>query len=398
MKRWTEQHPDLEPRAAAASRLLSRVKAPEPLSDECRARIAAALLDGERPRVAWVWLRRGMLVAGAAVAIIALAPRGERVRRVPASVVVQGPPRPAQVVSPREASTPTVVEPPPSRAVPERAATHPSLPLARAGLASSGSPVEDPRSRTIALRDGELVVDGRDRRVVVETPRARIEVPAGGRARVEVRPDGVRVASLTAVLVVYWIASDARFEVAAGEIWSSELIEPHEQPPAPPPAETSLGDEARLFGEILAARKDDPSGTATLARLDEYARRYPHGTFTHEAQTMRVDALMRGGNWQGALALLDGMPLDELARGVELGVLRGELRVRAGRPRAALADLDRAIARAGGALAERARYDRAAALAAAGDAEAARTALADYLARFPSGRFSAAARAALEKP
>jgi len=389
MKRWTDPASELDPRAAAAARLLARVTPPAPWSAERRARVAAALRAAPAPSARWIWVRRAAVGALAAIAVFALVPRTERAQRVRRA-------EPAIAAAP--APAPSLSAPP----VPPPAA--PPTPVAVAPAPAVASEPARPRSRTVTLPAGQLVVDGRDERVVVETPRARIEVPPGGRARVVVGPDGVRVATLKQAVIVHWIASDARIEVAAGEIWSSELLGPPPAPApvaapvAPAPPASPLGDEARLFAQILEARRTDPAGQAVLALLDEYTRRYPDGTFAREAQMLRVDVLVRAGNGPAALAVLDGMPLDRVARGVELRIVRGELRMRAQRPREAIEDFDHAIPQAVGTLAERARYGRAMALAQVGDAGAARAALADYLAQFPVGRFAAAARAALKKP
>lgn len=389
MNRWTDQAPELDPRAAAAGRLLARVTAPAPLSAERRARIAEALRQPPQRAPARAWRSWAVVGALAVIAIAVIAPRHDGSE--PPRTAVPPPPV-ASAPAPRAPAAATPVEPQPAPA----ARVPPQPPPPQPPPPPPPPPPPAPR-QTVTLRDGEVVVDGRDGRVVVETPRAQIAVPAGGRARVVVSKDGVRVVSMKQALVVHWIASDARFDVAAGEIWTSELLEPPPEP-APPslPPPAPLGDEARVFAEVLNARKTDPSGKTTLALLDAYEQQYPHGTFALEAQTVRIDALVRSGNWQGALAMLDRMAVEQLAQGVELQVLRGELRVRALRARDALADFDGAIPQAAGLVAERARYGRAVALAAAGNDGAARAALADYLVRFPSGRFAGAARAALK--
>jgi outer membrane protein assembly factor BamD (BamD/ComL family) len=42
------------------------------------------------------------------------------------------------------------------------------------------------------------------------------------------------------------------------------------------------------------------NGARALSLVDEYERRYPHGTFLEEAEVHRVEALVRNGDRAGA--------------------------------------------------------------------------------------------------
>ncbi|HEY0706201.1 MAG TPA: hypothetical protein VGG33_05355 [Polyangia bacterium] len=148
--------------------------------------------------------------------------------------------------------------------------------------------------------------------------------------------------------------------------------------------EEPLATEARLLASALRAlRQEDAPGRA-LSLLDEYGARFPEGTLADEALLARVDGLRRLSRTRDLLALLDGTDLAQRARGRELRVLRGELRLGRERHRDAIADFSAILAANDrDPAAERALYGRAIARAAIGDEVGAQTDVASYLARFP---------------
>lgn len=151
--------------------------------------------------------------------------------------------------------------------------------------------------------------------------------------------------------------------------------------------------ESELLGAAMTRLRlaHDPSGA--LGLLDSYHAQFPQGLLQPEAELLQVTALLALGKRREALALLDPRPLAaDTPRGTELRVIRGELRAEAGRYPAARTDFDAAIGHVQGELLERALYARSRCRAQAGDAAGARSDLTDYLRRFPTGRFSTAAR------
>jgi TolA-binding protein len=122
----------------------------------------------------------------------------------------------------------------------------------------------------------------------------------------------------------------------------------------------TLGKETTLFREALSLRAAH-NPRAAIAVLDHYADVYPQGSYAAEVM-----------------------------------VLRGELAADDGDCAAALRDFNRAlIAPASPGLEERALYGRAACHQRAGDRSATRADFQRYLDRFPAGRWSEHARAAL---
>ncbi len=170
---------------------------------------------------------------------------------------------------------------------------------------------------------------------------------------------------------------------------------------APPAAAEQAGEDAvlresELLGKAMARLRQahDPSGALTL--LDAYHGQFPQGVLQPEADLLRVTALLNLGKRRDALAVLDPRPLlDDTPRGMELRVMRGELRAEAGRCPAAIADFDAAIGQVQGTLLERGLYGRSRCRAQGGDLGGARADLIDYLRRFPAGRFSTEARKTL---
>jgi len=150
--------------------------------------------------------------------------------------------------------------------------------------------------------------------------------------------------------------------------------------------------EASLLAEAISAlrRQNDPR--AALALLDRHARGYPHARLGSEAVRTRVEALVRLGDLETTLTLLDGMSDAAASLGADLLVTRAELRARGRRFRDALSDFTSVLEGTAGPLPaaadERALYGRAVCLARLGRFEAARADLNAYQQRFPSGRFA----------
>jgi hypothetical protein len=169
------------------------------------------------------------------------------------------------------------------------------------------------------------------------------------------------------------------------------------EPPAEIPtvdrvAPSRLAQESELLARALAMlrRQDDPRGA--LALLDEYQARFPaDGVLGPEAEVTRVEALVRLGRHQQALAILDAATPVAAGAGRELLAARGELRAAAGRCGDALGDFEAVlrVERARDLPAERALHGRASCRSRTGDVAGARADLESYLARFPSGRFAA---------
>ena len=168
-------------------------------------------------------------------------------------------------------------------------------------------------------------------------------------------------------------------------------------PPAPVPQavdaapdDAALAAESLLIATSLRQLRKDHAPKAALATLDRYADEFPRGTLLQEARTTRVETLLALGDRRAALDLLDTMIV-----GTELAVLRGELRLAAGRIDAAGSDFSAALIGAHDDLEARALYGRAACRLQVGDRTGAREDLAAYVRRFPRGTQLAAARAAL---
>jgi hypothetical protein len=174
----------------------------------------------------------------------------------------------------------------------------------------------------------------------------------------------------------------------------------HDHPTAAASAESESGlaAESRLLGIALHQLRQQRDGAAALRSLDTYQQRFPQGLLFEEAQAARVDALLLTEHRSEALLFLERTQFQRLDRGGELRVVRGELRATAGRCREALTDFAAVLAAAATPplVAERALYGQASCLATLGDARGARSRIELYLERFPSGRFAAAARRALQ--
>ncbi len=176
--------------------------------------------------------------------------------------------------------------------------------------------------------------------------------------------------------------------VAAPPARASAPTQPMLATPAPTPASGSLAAEAEVLTRALQQLRQEGRPAEALATLESYAERFPGGGLRREAAVARVDALLALGRKEQALAVLEGLPLEEVGRADELRVIRGELKA-ARDCQGATADFDRALAgRSPASLQERALHGRAACRARLGDAAGSQADLREYLRRFPDGRFT----------
>lgn len=127
------------------------------------------------------------------------------------------------------------------------------------------------------------------------------------------------------------------------------------QVPIEQAADDSLLDESRLLHLAMSRWRKDKAPQAALELLDEYVRNFPAGTLRPEADFLRINLLLSIDRPREALTLLDRVALsDGTPRALELRIVRGELRARAGRCSEAIEDFSVALASVRGALAERA--------------------------------------------
>ena len=195
------------------------------------------------------------------------------------------------------------------------------------------------------------------------------------------------------------------------------MLEP-EPPPAPEPVHAvahhrpsapvveapavvpdPLSDESQLLHSALEKLSSRGDAVGALALLDTYHSRYPDGVLSREASVARLDALLRLGKAQEALALLDRAAESDFngyPRSGHLRVLRAELLAQSGRCREAEPIFSAALAAPQSELAaERALYGRASCRASLGNADGSRSDLGAYLDRYPQGHFAREARQAL---
>ena len=162
------------------------------------------------------------------------------------------------------------------------------------------------------------------------------------------------------------------------------------------PAEPAPASETAALADAIRALRVANDPQAALALLDAHQARFPGSPLAPEIAAVRVEALLKTGRPQAALAALDRFPLDRAPGSEAWLVVRGELRAGAGRWHEAERDFSDALASrldgSHGELAERALWGRAVARARLNDVAGEREDRARYLERFPGGRFSAEAR------
>jgi hypothetical protein len=219
--------------------------------------------------------------------------------------------------------------------------------------AEDGLPIADPAPEPAAARDAPAISD--------RAPPPRSAAPSS-RAHGSGTPRGAR-------------GRDLALATAPRDATASELA-----------------GETPLLSEALTRLRQKRDARGALATLDVYRARYPDGTLKHEAESARIDALLLLGRDDEALAELRRLTLQAHGRDLELRLIRGELAAPTDCA-FAVADFDRIVVeRTPQSFAERALYGRAACRARLGDEAGAKSDLAEYLRRFPAGRFASEAR------
>ena len=111
--------------------------------------------------------------------------------------------------------------------------------------------------------------------------------------------------------------------------------------------------ESRSFAVALELWHRQHDARRALAALDAHERRFPGGEMSLEIQITRAELFLELGQPERALAELDPLVLVDVPHARELRVVRGELRIKAGRCNEGKADLQ-GIAVGSDALARRA--------------------------------------------
>jgi hypothetical protein len=152
--------------------------------------------------------------------------------------------------------------------------------------------------------------------------------------------------------------------------------------------------EERLLAAAARALRAQTDPRSALAALDEYRAHYPQGRLFVEAEILRADSLVALKDSPGALRVLDGLDFAHVPGGLVRQLQRGELRAELGKPALAEADFTAVLVRARSEdrdVVERALWRRSQSRARRGDQQGAHEDAGEYLRRFPSGRFAAAA-------
>jgi len=182
---------------------------------------------------------------------------------------------------------------------------------------------------------------------------------------------------------------------------AQESVAPVAAPPQPKPpvARKPSASDQVLFGQAMRRLRWEHDPSAAYAALQEHEREYPRSALRSERTVLEVEALLALHRDAEALGRLDAMSLDELPRGGERYVLRGELRAGARRWQDAAADFDKALARVSGAPSwhERALWGRGVARLRCGESEPGLADIERYRDRYPHGRFAAEADRLLAK-
>ncbi len=159
-------------------------------------------------------------------------------------------------------------------------------------------------------------------------------------------------------------------------------------------------DEQMSLGRALRRLRREHDAEGALVILGQLGRAYPDSRFAFERSSLEVEALLSLGRDGEALGRLDGLPLDQLPRGAERYVVRGELRARAQRWSEARDDFQHALSLTSGqpAWSERALWGRAMAHLRLQNRESATADLRTYVDRFPSGKYVKEAARLLATP
>jgi hypothetical protein len=89
--------------------------------------------------------------------------------------------------------------------------------------------------------------------------------------------------------------------------------------------------ESQSLASVIEPWHRSHNASAALALLDGHEQRYPNGHMRLETRVLRAEIYLAQGRESEALAVLDSVALAGLPRGRELQVVRGELRIKAGR-------------------------------------------------------------------
>jgi hypothetical protein len=89
--------------------------------------------------------------------------------------------------------------------------------------------------------------------------------------------------------------------------------------------------ESYSFASVIEPWHRTHNANSALALLDAHEQRYPNGHMRLETRVLRAEIYLAQGHESEALAVLDSVALAGLPRGRELQVVRGELRIKAGR-------------------------------------------------------------------
>ena len=156
------------------------------------------------------------------------------------------------------------------------------------------------------------------------------------------------------------------------------------------------GDEAALVASMFRALHTERDPARALALAERHARAFPGGELSVEATAARVEALLALGRRPQALEILDGVSDEVDAMSPARTLLRGELRLAAGRCAEALHDfgaVESATAVSGtNDLGSRALVGHATCSARLGDLVGAGASFARYLQIFPRGSAAGEAR------
>jgi tetratricopeptide (TPR) repeat protein len=170
--------------------------------------------------------------------------------------------------------------------------------------------------------------------------------------------------------------------------------------PAPAAGPSSLAKESRLLARAIAKLRQEGNAVEALAILDEHRAEFAaSGVLLPEANATRIEALLRMGRHNQAMALLDAQPLTATGAGREMLVARAELRADRGRRASALHDFDLLLHTDAPAdsVTERALYGRAVCRGKMGNWTGARQDFERYLAMFSDGKFADKVRAAMKE-
>jgi tetratricopeptide (TPR) repeat protein len=168
------------------------------------------------------------------------------------------------------------------------------------------------------------------------------------------------------------------------------------QPSASSEVALSANPEATLLLEALKRLRRDNDAAGALSLLNSHSVSFPSGAMKREVTVAKVEALMVLKQRTEALTLLKSEDLDDLPKGAELRVLRGELSGALGHCRDALVDFEPTLSSAASAtLKSRALFGRASCRSRLGQHATAQRDFKDYLERYPTGSFAAEAKRAL---